>query len=89
MSLRRMELTEHILREADGASELQTSATWCVYLCGRLRAEHRCVQSYLQPALLRAVSRCVWAAKQDALARPASSAPSRESLSPTLLILCV
>jgi len=87
-SLRRLELTEHILRDADGASELETSDTGCMYHCGRFRAEHRCVQSHIQLALLRTVSRCTCATKHDALARPASRLPSRGSLQPTLLILC-
>ena len=59
--------SEHDLRYADGASELETSDTGCVYHCGRIRAEHRCVRLHKQLALCGAVSRCLCAIQHDAL----------------------
>jgi len=87
-SLRRLELTEQNLRDADAASELETSDTGGICHCRRFRAEHRRVQSHIQLALFRAVSRCTYATKHDALARPASRLPSQGSLPPTRLLLC-
>jgi len=42
-SLRRLERSEHNLRDADGVPELGTSDIGCIYHRGLIRAEHRCM----------------------------------------------
>jgi len=62
-----LSFSEHDLRYADGASELETSDTGCVYHCGRVKADNRCVRLHKQLALICAVSSCFCATKHGAL----------------------